>query len=153
ASAFLAAPWNRCAVMTLDGRGERATTCYGCYRDDSYEPLGEVRMPHSLGLLYEQVTAHLGFLRSSDEYKGMALAALGTPRFRKQLSGLISIGEQGQFRLAPVDLAEAFGPPRRAGSPLDEHHLDLAASLQEVLEDTVLQLAAWLREDCGEENL
>ncbi|HJV59440.1 MAG TPA: carbamoyltransferase N-terminal domain-containing protein, partial [Albitalea sp.] len=65
ASAFLAAPFARCAVMTLDGRGESATTSYGVYRDDHYRTLGEVRMPHSLGMLYERITSHLGFLHSS----------------------------------------------------------------------------------------
>ena len=84
ASAFLAAPFDRCAVMTLDGRGERTTTGYGVYRDNRYRTLGEVRMPHSLGLLYERVTAHLGFLHSSDEYKVMALAALGQPTLRER---------------------------------------------------------------------
>ena len=85
ASAFLAAPFSRCAVMTLDGRGERATTTYGRYRDDCYEPLGEVQVPHSLGILYEQITHHLGFLHSSDEYKVMALAAMGSPRYAPEL--------------------------------------------------------------------
>lgn len=62
ASAVLAAPFEHCAVMPLDGRGERATSTYGVYRDDSYRAIGEVQVPHSLGLLYEQVTTHLGFL-------------------------------------------------------------------------------------------
>jgi predicted NodU family carbamoyl transferase len=69
ASAFLAAPFDECAVMTLDGRGELATTSYGRFAGGRYERLGRVEMPHSLGLLYEEVTEHLGFLRSSDEYK------------------------------------------------------------------------------------
>jgi carbamoyltransferase len=75
ASAYLAAPFERMAVMTLDGRGERATTTFGLYRDGKYRRLKQVDYPHSLGLLYEDVTRHLGFLHSSDEYKVMALAA------------------------------------------------------------------------------
>ena len=74
ASAFLACPFDSCAVMTLDGRGEDNSTSYGVYAENRYTALGDVRMPHSLGLLYERVTAHLGFLHSSDEYKVMALA-------------------------------------------------------------------------------
>ena len=68
ASAFLAAPYDRCAVMTLDGRGERATTTFGIWRDARYERLKQIEVPHSLGLLYEDVTKYLGFLHSSDEY-------------------------------------------------------------------------------------
>jgi len=153
ASAFLAAPFERCAVMTLDGRGEHATTTYGAYRGDRYESLGVVEMPHSLGLLYERITQHLGFLHSSDEYKVMALAALGTPQFRRLLAEHIEIGAHGQYRVLPLDLARMCGPPREPGTPMEQHHLDLAASLQDVLEDTVLQLARWLREASGEAKL
>ncbi len=157
ASAFLAAPFEHCAVMTLDGRGEHATTTYGAYRGkpggDRYESLGVVEMPHSLGMLYERITQHLGFLHSSDEYKVMALAALGTPQFRRLLAEHIEIGAHGQYRVLPLDLTSMCGPPRAPGAPMEQHHLDLAASLQDVLEDTVLQLAAWLRERSGESQL
>jgi len=153
ASAFLAAPFARCAVMTLDGRGERATTTYGRWRDDAYEPLGEVRMPHSLGMLYEQVTTHLGFLHSSDEYKVMALAALGTPRYARVLRAHLRLGANGDYTISPVDLAALCGPAREPGTPLAERDLDLAASLQDVLEETVLALAGWLREASGERRL
>ncbi|MCH7344770.1 carbamoyltransferase [Pelomonas sp. CA6] len=153
ASAFLAAPFARCAVMTLDGRGERASTCYGRYRDSRYEALGEVRVPHSLGLLYERVTAHLGFLHSSDEYKVMALAALGTPRYAGLLREYLQADARGQYQLTPLDMVQAFGPARAPGAQLGEHQLDLAASLQDLLEETVLQLARWLREASGEAQL
>jgi carbamoyltransferase len=150
ASAFLAAPFARCAVLTVDGRGERATTSYGVYRDGAYRALGAVEMPHSLGLLYEQVTSHLGFLHSSDEYKVMALAALGTPAFAGLLRARIEVGDAGDFRIAPLDMKTLFGPPRAAGEALAQRHFDLAASLQGVLEETVLRLAHWLREASGE---
>jgi carbamoyltransferase len=153
ASAFLAAPFQRCAVMTLDGRGEVASTTYGAYRGQRYEPLGKVHVPHSLGLLYERVTAHLGFLHSSDEYKVMALAALGTPRFRGALAEHIRVHDNGQFEIAPMDFEALFGPARVPGSALEEHHLDLAASLQDVLEETVLRLARRLRQASGERQL
>jgi len=153
ASAFLAAPFDRCAVMTLDGRGEQASTCYGRYRDNRYEPLGEVHVPHSLGLLYERVTAYLGFLHSSDEYKVMALAALGTPRHADVLREHLAVGADGQYRNLPLDLVERFGPARVPGAKMTETCLDLAASLQDVLEESVLQLAVWLRERSGEDQL
>lgn len=153
ASAFLAAPFSRCAVMTLDGRGEHASTTYGRYRDSRYEALGEVRVPHSLGLLYEQVTSYLGFLHSSDEYKVMALAALGTPRHVERLREHLAVQADGQYRWTPLDFVQAFGPARVPGSQMDQRNLDLAASLQQLLEETALQLAGWLRERSGEEDL
>ena len=153
ASAFLAAPFERCAVMTLDGRGEHATTSYGVYRDGRYRALGEVRMPHSLGMLYERVTSHLGFLHSSDEYKVMALAALGKPVYREQLARAVRVGQDGQYTVDAIDLAALAGPQRRRGGTMEQRQLDLAASLQVVLEDTVLQIAAWLREASGERQL
>lgn len=152
ASAFLAAPYARCAVMTLDGRGERASTTYGRFDGERYGALGEVRVPHSLGLLYEQVTAHLGFLHSSDEYKVMALAAMGEPRFADALGEHLSLDGAGGYRIAPIDLAR-FVPRREPGSALGAPHFELAASLQVVLERTVLQLARWLREASGERHL
>ncbi|MFO1338483.1 MAG: carbamoyltransferase C-terminal domain-containing protein [Burkholderiaceae bacterium] len=153
ASAFLAAPFDRCAVMTLDGRGEQASTCYGRYRDGRYEPLGEVHVPHSLGLVYERITQHLGFLHSSDEYKVMAMAALGTPRYAPLLREHLVVLGDGQFRWHDLPLGQAFGPPRVPGAPMTAAHLDLAASVQQALEETVLQLAAWLRERSGESQL
>ncbi|HJV62152.1 MAG TPA: carbamoyltransferase C-terminal domain-containing protein, partial [Albitalea sp.] len=153
ASAFLAAPFTRCAVMTLDGRGESATTSYGVYRDDHYRTLGEVRMPHSLGMLYERITSHLGFLHSSDEYKVMALAALGTPTYRGVLAEHVHVGADGGYTVDDMDFTALFGPPRVPGTPMEQQHLDLAASLQDVLEDTAMRLAAWLREAGGERNL
>ena len=71
--------------MTLDGRGERATTSYYVGRDRQLTAHGAVMMPHSLGLLYEEVTRHLGYLHSSDEYKVMALASFGKPEYADEL--------------------------------------------------------------------
>lgn len=153
ASAFLAAPFERCAVMTLDGRGERATSTYGVYRDGHYQALGEVQVPHSLGLLYEQVTTHLGFLASSDEYKVMALAAQGRPRWLSALKSHVHLLDRGQYRIDPIDLAKLVGPARERGGPLTQDHFDLTASLQALLEHTTLQLAGWLRETTGERQL
>ena len=153
ASAFLASPFDHCAVMTLDGRGEETTTSYGVYRHDAYEPIGEVLMPHSLGLLYERITSHLGFLHSSDEYKVMALAALGKPVYEGLLREHVKVTGDGHYVILPLDLSTLFGPPRERGAPMAQCHFDLAASLQAVLEDTVLQLGTWLREVSGERRL
>ena len=151
ASAFLAAPFQRCAVLTLDGRGERATTTYGAWSPEAgYRSLGAVEMPNSLGILYEQLTTHLGFLHSSDEYKVMALAALGHPTFRGVLRDHVHVHDDGRYEVAPIDFERLFGPRRERGTALEQRHVDLAASLQSVLEEAVLKIARWLRRASGE---
>lgn len=153
ASAFLASPFDACAVMTVDGRGEHATTSYGVYADNVYRQLGEVCMPNSLGMLYEQVTHYLGFLHSSDEYKVMALAAMGEPRFADALRAHVHILPEGRYRIDPINLAALAGPARVRGAALQGVHLDVAASLQMVLEDSALQLTRWLREASGQRRV
>ncbi|HEV7517738.1 MAG TPA: carbamoyltransferase C-terminal domain-containing protein [Thermoanaerobaculia bacterium] len=153
ASAFFPSPFDEAAVMTLDGFGGDATTAYGHGRGGELAMLGAVQLPHSLGLLYEQVTGFLGFKPSSDEYKVMALAALGRPAQADTLRRLVQVGEGGRYTVQPLALAERFGRPREPGGPLTQRDLDLACSLQTVLEETVLALAAWLRGATGAADL
>jgi carbamoyltransferase len=153
ASAFLASPFDRCAVMTLDGGGEHAVTAYGAWRDGVYEAIGESRPPHALGLLVEQAAAHLGFQPASDEHKVMALAALGTPRFHDALQAHVHLDAHGVLRIDTIDWQALAGRARPWGAELEPVHLDLAASLQAVLEDTVALLASWLRKATGERCL
>ena len=150
ASAFLASPYDRAAVMTLDGRGERATTSYAVGEGTNLRWLGQVEMPHSLGLLYEEVTAYLGFLRSSDEYKVMALASYGKPVHVEAFRDIIRLGTAGQFTIVAPNLVERFGPARPRGGPTEQNHFDIAHSLQVVLEDTVVELARWLHDAAGQ---
>jgi len=152
ASAFLAAPFDAAAVMTLDGRGERASTSYGHYSRGDYRRIAQVEVPHSLGLLYEEVTRHLGFLHSSDEYKVMALASYGKPRYAERFRELVRV-DGGQYTLAPLELEQRFGPARERGEPFTEHHFDIARSLQLVLEESVIELARWLKAETRAENL
>ncbi|MFL6565886.1 MAG: carbamoyltransferase N-terminal domain-containing protein, partial [Burkholderiales bacterium] len=119
ASAFLAAPFEEAAVMTLDGRGELATTSYGRFAGRHYERLGQVLMPHSLGLLYERVTSYLGFLNSSDEYKVMALASYGEPLHASAFRELVRIRQNGEYTVAETDLEALFGPRRERGGPME----------------------------------
>jgi carbamoyltransferase len=152
-SAFHVSPYDRAAVMTLDGRGEKATTSYGIGQGNDLEIIGQVHMPHSLGLLYEEVTDYLGFLRSSDEYKVMALASFGKPRYRKEFEEIVQLGPNGQYTSDATRLDERFGPRRERGGPLDERHYDIAHSLQVVLEETVVELARWLYQESKCDNL
>src|SRR5207248_3155512 len=96
---FHASPFRQSAVLTLDGRGEKATTGYAVGEEDRLEWLGQVRMPHSLGILYEEVTRYLGFLHSSDEYKVMALASFGQPGFLREFRDIIRIQGDGQYTI------------------------------------------------------
>jgi carbamoyltransferase len=153
ASAFLASPYADAAVMALDGRGERATTSYWRGHGSRLDLVGHVDLPHSLGLLYEDVTAYLGFLRSSDEYKVMALASYGTPRYAAAFRDMITMGAQGQYTIDDPCLAEWFGPARERGGPLVQAHFDIARSLQLVLEESVIELARWVRQETGSKRV
>jgi carbamoyltransferase len=154
ASAFLPSPYEEAAVMTLDGRGEQATTAYYHGQGTRMEKLGQVDMPHSLGLLYERVTEYLGFLHSSDEYKVMALASFGKPVYLDQFSEILQLHENGRYTLQdPLDLEERFGPTRQKGDPIEQRHFDIAHSLQVTLENIVLRIAEWLCEATGSRNL
>jgi carbamoyltransferase len=157
ASAALAAPASLAgaptSVLVVDGRGERSSHLAGHLEAGSIVPLASQELPDSLGLVYESLTEHLGFLRSSDEYKVMALAAYGSPRFASRLRGSIAATGHGGFLARPSDW-DRFAPPRSQ----DEHHLrpehaDLAASVQLLLEETLVDLARWLHTQTGDRVL
>jgi len=168
ASAFFPSPFERAAILTLDGVGEWTTTALGRGSGNSLELLREQRFPHSLGLLYSAFTHHCGFRVNSGEYKLMGLAPYGEPRFADLIRRhLIDLRDDGSFRL---DLAyfgylhgqRMTGPgfaklvgcaARHPDAPVEQVHCDLARSIQEVTEDIVLRLARTLHRDTGEENL
>jgi carbamoyltransferase len=152
ASAALAAPpedgQGDCAVLVLDGRGEVASHLAGVYRDGVLEPLYAQQLPHSLGLVYEDLTTHLGFLRSSDEYKVMAMASYGQPSLLPQLRELIKATEVGGFTVEPIDWS-ALAKPRSPDTDMTDEHAGLAASVQARLEEVLLDLAGWLHDAAG----
>lgn len=153
ASAFHVSPFQTAAVMTIDGRGEKATTAYYRGTGNNLDLIGQVDMPHSLGLLYEKVTTHLGFLHSSDEYKVMALASYGKPEFVNEFDAMIQVFDGGKYTVDDVDFEALFGPKRKKGDEFTAPHFNVAHSLQKVLQDKVLQLVNWLHEETGEDNL
>jgi carbamoyltransferase len=136
-------------VLTMDGRGEMPTTSYGLYRDGRYRRLKQLNLPHSLGLLYEEITDHLGFLRSSDEYKVMALASFGKPVFVPVLRQVVCYRGDGDYTIAAVNWRDLLGTPRMRGAPLEQRHMDIAHSLQVVLEETVTAMTDWLHRETG----
>src|SRR5689334_3942459 len=129
ASAHLAAPYRESTVMVLDGRGERGSYLGGRSMDGRLVVLGVQTLPHSLGLLYEDVTEHLGFRRSSDEYKVMALASYGEPRFLEALRAAVHPTDDGGFRVAPIEWSRLV-PRRHEDDAWGPEHADLAASVQ-----------------------
>ena len=168
ASAFYPAPFERALVLTMDGVGEWATTTAAIGNGHRLEILREMHFPHSLGLLYSAFTTYCGFRVNSGEYKLMGLAPYGQPLYAQRiLEHLIDLKDDGSFRLnldyfdycTGLTMTSARfhalfgGPPRAPEAPLDARHLDLAASIQKVLEDIVLRLATSLRKETGETRL
>ena len=150
ASAGLAAPFDgNCAVLVLDGRGERHSHLAGRVRRRQLEILYSQQLPHSLGLLYEDATDHLGFLRSSDEYKVMALASYGKPRHLDYLRQFVHA--DGRWRLPDRPGSTGLPWPRR-GPPTSRgpaEHADLAAVCRRCSRRCWLTWPSWLHEQTG----
>ncbi|MEU9351287.1 carbamoyltransferase C-terminal domain-containing protein [Streptomyces griseoloalbus] len=141
--AFAAPDAEDSSVLVLDGRGERASHLAARRVRDRLEPLYAQDLPHSLGLVYEELTEHLGFLRSSDEFKVMALASHGTPRMLPELRRYVYPTGDGGFHATGVPWHELCAP-RGPDEPWTQDHADVAASAQAVLEETLLDLVRWL---------
>ena len=156
ASAFFPSPFEESAILTIDGVGEWATSSYGVGRGNRLELLGDLRFPHSLGLLYSAFTSFCGFRVNSGEYKLMGLAPYGEPRYVETIrTKLLDLKDDGSFRLdltyfnyyrgltmTSGKFHRLFGgPPRQPESPLTQRELDLAASIQVVTEEILLRMA------------
>lgn len=168
ASAFFPSPFQSAAVLTMDGVGEWATSSFGAGKDNELNLLGELRFPHSLGLLYSAFTYYTGFRVNSGEYKVMGLAPYGEPVYvQKILDNLIDLREDGSLRLnmkyfnfahgltmTNRAFDELFGgAPRRPETPLTQREMDLARSVQEVTETVMLRMARHVYKETREKNL
>jgi carbamoyltransferase len=152
ASTALAAPFPDSAVLVCDGRGEARSHWAGVSRAGDLTELAAQPLPDSLGLMYEEATEHLGFRRSSDEYKVMALAAYGTPTWIGDFRELLYPTGDGGFRAHPVDWG-SFVKRVAPGGSWTEEHANLAATVQLRLEEVLLSLASWLHERTAEQAL
>jgi carbamoyltransferase len=179
ASSFFVSPFERAALLSIDGFGDFTSTMWGIGEGNSIETLGHVEYPHSTGILYTATTQFLGFPHYGDEGKVMGLAPYGKPRFMEEFRHLIRTEEGGQFRLnldyfrhhaegvemswnegSPVigriysdRYAELLGQPREQGASLTERECDIAASLQARLEEISFHILNHLFEKTGATDL
>src|SRR5947209_11408270 len=168
ASAFYPSPYEDAAVLTMDGVGEWATTSAATGNGNKLEIFQEIHFPHSLGLLYSAATYYTGFKVNSGEYKVMGLAPYGEPKYAQLiLDHLIDLKPDGSFRLdmsyfdyctgftmTNDRFAELFGEPVRSPDQLlTPFHMDVAASIQAVLDEAVLRLTRSLARETGSRNL
>ena len=164
ASAFFPSPFDKAAVLCLDGVGEWATTTAWIGEGHTLKPLWQLDFPHSLGLLYSAFTYYTGFKVNSGEYKLMGLAPYGEPKYVDLiLEHLLDLKDDGSFRLnmkyfnyctgltmTNKKFDALFGaPPRKAEGELTQREMDLAASIQKVTEEVVLRLAKTLHKETG----
>ncbi|WP_440680287.1 carbamoyltransferase family protein [Candidatus Pelagibacter sp. HIMB1517] len=167
-SAFFSSNFKKSIILTLDGVGEWATTTISEGIDNKIKILKEINFPHSIGLLYSAFTYFLGFKVNSGEYKMMGLAPYGEPKFKKIiLDHLIDLKDDGSFRLdmkffdfatgkkmTNKKFSKLFGIKRRKPeNKLEQKHMDIAASIQEVTEDIVLKICRYMSKNYPNSNL
>ena len=168
ASAFYPSPFDKAAVLTIDGVGEWTTTSIAVGKGRELKVLKEIHFPHSIGLLYSAFTYYTGFKVNSGEYKVMGLAPYGEARYADLIRDkLILIASDGSFQLdmSYFDYATGLtmtnnkfndlfgGPPRKSESELTQREMDLAASVQKVTEDILIDIAKDIANETGEKNL
>lgn len=175
ASSFYVSPFERAALLSIDGFGDFISTMWGGGEGNSVEVMGQVEYPHSTGILYTATTQFIGFPHYGDEGKVMGLAPYGTPRYIDEFREMIRTEEGGRFRLnldyfrhhtegvemswdegSPVigrifsdEYVKRFGPAREKGEPLTDRERDIAASLQQRLEEVGFHILRHLHEKTG----
>jgi carbamoyltransferase len=168
ASAFFPSPFEKAAIITVDGVGEWATTTYGVGDGNRVEILKDIKFPHSIGLLYSAFTYFTGFKVNSGEYKVMGLAPYGEPKYVDVIRNeLIDLRPDGSFRMnmkyfdyagglrmTNEDFARLFGgPPRKPESKITQREMDLARSVQEITEEALLNMGRFVHEQTGLKDL
>ncbi len=168
ASAYLCSPFDKAAILTVDGVGEWCSTVYGLGEGNRIDLEGEIRFPHSLGLFYSAVTAYLGFHVNDAEWKVMGLAAYGKPRYVKEFEQMLELREDGSYRLnmdyfsfhysTSLPFNRRFErllgrPQRKPSEELTDFHNDVAASAQVVLERAMVHMAKALQKRYKVDNL
>lgn len=178
ASAFFVSPYENAAILSVDGMGDFVSTMWGSGRGTQLDVQGAVNFPHSLGYFYTLVSQWLGFVKYGDEGKVMGLAGYGEPKYLDKMRDIVRIQRDGTFELNTDFLAlnegfsmtwdngspvlgsmfskrfvEVFGEPRTPGSELTQYHMDVTASLQEMLEEAEFALLNMLHRKTGSDTL
>ncbi len=178
ASAFFVSPFENAAILSVDGMGDFVSTMWGKGSGNQMEVLGAVNFPHSLGYFYTLVTQWLGFPKYGDEGKVMGLAGFGAPKYLDKMRDIVRIQRDGSFELntdylalnegfsmtwengSPVlgtmfskKFVDVFGEPRAPGSEITQLHMDVTASLQEMLEEAEFALLKLLHKQTGSDTL
>jgi len=168
ASAFYPSPYSNSAILTIDGVGEWTTNSIGVGNGNNLELIKDIKFPHSIGLLYSAFTYYTGFKVNSGEYKVMGLAPYGEPKFVDLIyDNLIDLKEDGSYRLNMDYLSymsglrmtnhkfdDLFGAPRRSPeSEISQREMDLAKSIQVVVEDVMIKQANYVHKLTGSKNL
>ena len=168
ASAFYPSPFERSAILTIDGVGEWTTTSVAIGIGSDIKVIKEIHFPHSIGLLYSAFTSYIGFKVNSGEYKVMGLAPYGEPKYVKLITNkLIKVSQDGSFQLDMSYFNYATGltmtnrkfhklfgaPPRKSETEITQREMDLAASIQKVIEDIIIKIAKAIAIETGENNL
>jgi len=169
ASAFYPSPFKDATILTLDGVGEWATTTVAKGEDEKLEILKEINFPHSIGLLYSAFTYYTGFKVNSSEYKVMGLAPYGEPKYRDIIfKELVDLKEDGSFRMnmkyfnyvtgltmTNEKFSKLFGQPVRRNEKdlLTQFHMDIAASIQCVIEEIIIKLVNGISKEAKSKNL
>ena len=166
ASSFFMSPFEEAAICTADSVGEWASLSCGTARGNTIQLLKEMRYPESLGLIYSAVTTYLGFKAHSGEGKVMGLASYGKPSLTKKFEEMVNVLPDGSFKIDPSffpfnsgnrmfgqKMIDTFGPPRTPESEITERHQDIAASLQEFFENTLVTITRQLYQETRLENL
>lgn len=178
-SAYYVSPYENATVLSVDGFGDFASTCWGRAESGSLSVEGRVYFPHSLGIMYQAFTQYLGFPNYGDEYKVMGLAPYGKPVYLKEIESVIQTNADGTFnldldyfrhvrervdyewdgnspkvgRLWTEKFEELLGPARKEGVPLGQHHKDIAHSLQATYEKVLFHMLGILNARHGIDNL
>ena len=168
ASAFFPSPFDEAVILTADGVGEWATTTVAVGKNENLEIKKEIHFPHSLGLLYSAFTYYTGFKVNSGEYKLMGLAPYGTPIYEDKVKQLLDLKDDGTFRLDQKYFNYATGltmtnekfnnlfgqkPRNPQNDKITQFHMDIAASIQKVTEEIMINLAKSIRKEFGISNL
>lgn len=167
ASAYYPSPFKKSAVLSVDAVGEWTTTAWGIAKDNDIEIKQEIRFPNSLGLLYSAFTVFCGFEPNEGEYKLMGLAPYGKPIYKEKIYKLLDFYPDGSYKLNlkyfsyeydlkgvyTKEFLKLFGAPNRKSEKVIKYYADIAASIQEVIEEILVNITSYIKKESGMDNL